>query len=106
MIDSGIVIADILEEPTMNIEEVRWEAHKKFNDVQYIIRGKAKMGVVSPSVQGAIATSPYEQGNDIMHFKNESGQYYDADPKSFFIFLPEEMHRPSIRISGDDVVKK
>jgi len=106
VIDSGNVIATIAEGPALNIGDIKWESHRYFNDLQYIIRGNVKMGVSPVDNPDAVVTVPYKADGDIMHYTNESGRYYDAGPDTFFIFSPLEMHRPSIKISGNKPVKK
>lgn len=106
VIDSGNVIAHISEGPAKDLAEIKWEAHRNFNDLQYIIKGKAKMGVASVDDPQAVMTVPYTSEKDITHFNNDYGQYYDAGPDTFFIFSPLEMHRPAIRVEGNKVVKK
>ena len=64
------------------------------------------MGVASVDDRQAILIVPYSSAADIMHFTNDNGQYYDAGPETFFIFSPQEMHRPSIKIAGNNTVKK
>ncbi len=106
VIDSGNVIAHISEGPAKDIADIKWEAHRNFNDLQYIIKGKVKMGVASVDDRQAVVVVPYSSGADIMHFTNDNGQYYDAGPETFFIFSPQEMHRPSIKVAGNNMVKK
>ncbi len=106
VIDSGNVIATISEGPTKKMEDVKWEAHRNFNDLQYIIKGKAKMGVAPSADERATLTVPYSYSTDNMNFTNEGGEYFDADPNTFFIFSPQEMHRPAIKVPGTDRVKK
>ena len=106
VIDSGNVIATVSQGPTKKIEDVQWEAHRNFNDLQYIIKGKARMGVAPSADKEAVLTVPYTNAADVMHFTNDGGQYFDADPTTFFIFSPQEMHRPAIKVPGNDVVKK
>ncbi|HET7116699.1 MAG TPA: amidohydrolase/deacetylase family metallohydrolase [Hanamia sp.] len=106
VIDSGNVIATVSQGPTKKIEDVKWEAHRNFNDLQYIIKGKARMGVAPSADKEAVLTVPYTNAADIMHFTNDGGEYFDADPSTFFIFSPQEMHRPAIKVQGNDVVKK
>jgi biofilm protein TabA len=103
VIDEGNVRAIVSEAPAPVLEEVKWEAHRNFNDIQYIVKGKAQMGV-APVVE-AEAREPYDPENDIAFFKAE-GKYYTAEPGTFFIFTPEEAHRPGIRLEGYDLVKK
>ncbi len=106
VIDSGNVIATVSQGPTKKIEDVKWEAHRNFNDLQYIIRGKAQMGVAPSADIRAVLTIPYTNATDNMNFTNEGGEYLDADPSTFFIFSPQEMHRPAIKVPGNDTVKK
>lgn len=106
VIDSGNVIATVSQGPTKNKEEVQWEAHRNFNDIQYIIKGKAQMGVAPSADIRAGLTHPYTNAKDNMNFTNEGGEYFEADPSTFFIFSPQEMHRPAIKVPGSDNVKK
>ena len=106
VIDSGNVIATVSQGPTKKIEEVKWEAHRNFNDLQYIIKGKARMGVAPSADNRATLAVPYANATDNMNFTNDGGEYFDADPSTFFIFSPQEMHRPAIKVPGSDVVKK
>ena len=106
VIDSGNVIATVSQGPAKKMEEVKWEAHRNFNDLQYIIKGKARMGVApSADIRGTVIV-PYTNATDNMNFTNDGGEYFDADPSTFFIFSPQEMHRPAIKVPGSDVVKK
>lgn len=106
VIDSGNVIATVSQGPTKNKEEVQWEAHRNFDDIQYIIKGKAQMGVAPSADIRAVLTHPYTNAKDNMNFTNEGGEYFEADPSTFFIFSPQEMHRPAIKVPGSDNVKK
>lgn len=106
VIDPGNVIAHISEGPTKDMADIKWEAHRNFNDLQYIIKGKAQMGVASVDDRQAVVVVPYSSQSDVVNFTNDNGQYYDAGPETFFIFSPLEMHRPAIRVAGSDTVKK
>ena len=64
------------------------------------------MGVASVADPNAVLTVPYSYKTDSQNFSNEGGEYYDADPGTFFIFSPLEMHRPAIKVEGYDVIKK
>ena len=106
VIDSGNVTATVSEGPSKKIDEVKWEAHRNFNDLQYIIKGKAQMGVAPSADPRGVISVPYSNTTDNENFTNNGGEYFDADPNTFFIFSPEEMHRPSIKVDGYDVIKK
>ena len=106
VIDSGNVIATVSEGPAKNIDNIKWEAHRNFNDLQYIIKGKVRMGVAPSADIRAAQIVPYTNSTDNMNFTNEGGEYFDADPSTFFIFSPQEMHRPAIKVPGNNVIKK
>jgi YhcH/YjgK/YiaL family protein len=106
IIDSGNVFAMVSELIPKNKEEVKWEAHKNFNDLQYIIKGKAEMGIASSASPNAVVTMPYDTATDNENFTVTGEKYYDAEPGTFFIFSPKEMHRPAFKVDGYDTIKK
>jgi len=93
-IDSGNVFATVWEGVPKTKDSVLWEAHHNFNDLQYIILGKAEMGITpidDPNVKIAV---PFSKEEDIKHFTVSAGdRYYLADSSTFFNFSPTEMHR-------------
>jgi biofilm protein TabA len=103
VIEEDNLRAIVSDESAPELEKVKWEAHKVFSDIQYIVRGKATMGVASIP-QAAFAES-YDSSKDVGFFEAE-GKYYPADPGTFFIFTPEDAHRPGIKVEGFDTVKK
>jgi dihydroorotase len=106
VIDSGNVIATVSEMPAKDIDQVNWEAHRTFNDLQYIIKGKVRMGIASISDLNSIVKVPYDNKTDNENFSVSGEKYYDAEPGTFFIFSPQDIHRPAIKVAGYDVIKK
>lgn len=106
VIDSGNVIATVSELNPKEKEQVNWEAHRNFNDLQYIIQGKVQMGVASISDPQARVTVPYAPKADTETFSVGGGKYYDAQPGTFFIFSPKEIHRPAFKVTGYNLIKK
>ncbi|MFA5819559.1 MAG: YhcH/YjgK/YiaL family protein [Bacteroidales bacterium] len=102
-IDEGNVTATVSEAPAMDIDQIKWESHSNFNDLQYIIKGKAKMGIAPMSI--AKVTEAYDSKKDIAFYDAE-GEYYFAEAGTFYIFTPKDVHRPGIKVTGYDVVKK
>jgi biofilm protein TabA len=95
------VFATVSEAPSHNKEDVKWESHKHYVDLQYIIKGKELIGVADTSK--ATIIKPYSP--DIINYTAE-GNYYIAAPGEFFLFFPNNAHRPTIKVDGYDVVKK
>ena len=101
-IDSN-AYATITEVAPKNIENVKWESHRKYIDLQYVIAGKVKIGV-SP-VSDAVVTEPYDAAKDVAHYTAE-GKFHIATPEKFFLFFPQNAHRPDIKVDGYDTLKK
>lgn len=102
-IDGDQVFASVTDIPDKPFEKTSWESHKKYIDLQYIIRGKEKMGEASFENEKVI--KPYDAAHDIALYKIDKGQYYVADPKTFYLFFPSTTHRPSIMVDSNSVKK-
>lgn len=107
IIDSGNVFAIVWEGIPKIKDSVLWEAHRDFNDLQYIINGKTEMGITPIDNINKKVTVSYTKEEDIEHFTVSAGdQYYPADSSVFFIFSPKEIHRPAIQIDANKPIKK
>ena len=95
------VFATVTETPSHNREEVKWESHKNYIDLQSVIHGKEEIGIADTAQ--ATIVKPYSP--DVINYSAE-GKYYVADPGIFFLFFPNDAHRPTIKVPGYDVVKK
>lgn len=102
-IDGDNVTASVSIDPSKDFEKTNWESHRKFIDIQSIISGEEKMGV-SP-LSKATVTKEYDEKRDAANYSAE-GKFYVAGPGDFFIFFPDDVHRPNITPGGNTVVKK
>lgn len=106
VIDSGNVIATVSKLLPKTREEVNWEAHQNFNDLQYMISGKAVMGIVPVNDPKAAVKTPYDGKADVTVYTVTGETDHPATPGKFFIFTPKEIHRPAFRAPEADTVKK
>ncbi len=102
-IDGDDVYAIITDQPSKEPEMAKWEAHEKFIDIQYVIKGEEKIGITPLST--ATVSKPYDEANDYANYEAE-GKSYTAKPGTFFLFFPDDVHRPNILVKGFEVVKK
>ncbi|MDB4903635.1 MAG: hypothetical protein JWQ63_2916 [Mucilaginibacter sp.] len=102
-IDGDDVYAIITEAPSKEPEMAKWEAHEKFVDIQYVIKGEEEIGIIPLST--ATVSKPYDEANDYANYEAE-GKSYTAKPGTFFLFFPDDVHRPNILVKGYEVVKK
>ena len=98
------VFVSVDEYTTKNMEDTRYESHKKYLDIQYVIRGEEVMGITtSDKVE---ITEPYNETKDIAFYNSGDGKYVKATPGNFLVFFPDDMHRPCVKADTNSVVKK
>lgn len=98
-IDGDNVYASVTYDSTKNFDKSKWESHKKYTDLQYVISGEEKIGV-DPGASGLTVTEPYNEEKDVAHYIGP-GKIYDAKPGTFFLFFPGTAHRPNITAGGN-----
>jgi biofilm protein TabA len=97
------VFASVTEDSTKDFQNTRWESHRRYADIQYVIRGQELIGV-SP-LSKLTVTQLYDGKGDVAHYSG-TGSLFPADPGTFFIFFPSDAHRPNITTGGSNVDKK
>ncbi len=105
-IDGDNVYAIVSEGKPKLPEEIKWEAHRKYIDIQYVISGKEKMGLAP--VSKAVIIDEFSESKDIGFYTlpDSDSKYYTAEPGTLLLFFPQDAHRPGIRIEGCDFDKK
>jgi len=102
-IDGDNAYAMISTGPPKKLEDVKWESHKKYIDLHYVISGKVKLGMAP--VAKATVTESYSESRDAANYTVD-GKFLTATPKEFFLFFPQDAHRPDIKTDGTDSLKK
>lgn len=106
MLDEDKVFVSVNEGTTKDRDEVKWEAHCKYIDLQYVSIGREIIGV-APLLK-AVSIAPFSVEKDIGFFEVSEADchYYTAEPGTFFIFFPQDAHRPGIKTNTAEAVKK
>lgn len=102
-IDADNAFASVTETPSKTLDKAAWESHRKYIDLQYVIKGKERIDVAD--IDKATVTSPYDDAKDVANY-TANGKGYTAEPGTFYLFFAQDVHRPNIKIDGYDVVKK
>lgn len=82
---------------TKKSEDLKWEGHRRYIDIQYIVKGSEGMavrdiGVMKPNTQ-------YDQINDFQIFdeiEEEELKSIEVCEGEFLVFLPKDIHKPCI----------
>jgi YhcH/YjgK/YiaL family protein len=102
-IDGENVFATVSEGMTKDTSQTKWEAHRLYQDIHYVISGKELIGITP--VTSAVVIIPYDTAKDI-GFYAAKGKYYKSDKKAFFIVFPGQAHRPGIKVNESSKEKK
>ncbi|MGA2059671.1 MAG: YhcH/YjgK/YiaL family protein [Thermoguttaceae bacterium] len=89
------------------LEEIVWESHRRFIDVQYIVQGAERMGY-APLSERMTVKQDYDPQRDIV-FYDAQGDLFTVSERSFVVFAPQDVHAPGLAVdrsvSGGDVLK-
>jgi len=104
-IDGDNAYAPVSEYMTKNPQKAKFEVHRKYIDIQYIIDGTEQMTVAPLSATKEI-TAPYDDKKDVEFMTVSDSTSYTATPQNFFIFFPSQIHRPSVKVGESSKVRK
>jgi biofilm protein TabA len=104
-IDGINIYAPVTEYLTKNRGDVNFEAHRKYIDIQYVIKGEEMIGVAPMAMKDSVVV-PYDETKDIEFLTVKEGSELKATPERFFLFFPSDIHRPSLTVNENSPVKK
>ncbi len=94
-IDGTDVYAMVQEYDTKLPDEARFEAHKNYIDIQYIISGVEKMEVTD--ISKAKPNTEYSAEKDVIFFDDSNmstvGVFTDEE---YAVFFPHDVHKPGM----------
>jgi YhcH/YjgK/YiaL family protein len=101
-IDGDNLFALVQEYDTKPAEQGKWESHRKYIDVQYILSGRERMGFANIY---RMDLGEYLPEKDFQGMGGE-GNYVDLSAGDFAIFFPEYGHKPGLCATAPEKVKK
>jgi YhcH/YjgK/YiaL family protein len=101
-IEGDTIFALVQEYQTKPIVECKLESHKKYIDIQYVIRGEEFMGITTQNNQ-AILEQNLEKDYT---FYEGTTSLVRVSKGMFTIFFPDDLHQPCIQTETALEVKK
>ena len=90
--------------PRTDAEQV-WEAHRDYADVQVMLQGYERQGWL-PLSAGPDVKTPYNPDRDAEFYHPPAAgptpQWLTLRPGYFTVFLPHDVHAPSLRVRPED----
>ena len=84
-------------------EQVKWEAHRRYADIQMVCDGAEAMGW---EPLGRTSPGEYDAGRDLLAVDAGEGLTLTVQAGQFAVFFPEDAHRPGILVPGSVPVVK
>lgn len=99
------VKAIVSEYETKAVNENGYEAHKKFIDIQYLLKGTEKNCCLP--IEKLKVTKPYKEEIDAAFYEAEvPAQKLLLGDGFFAIYWPQDGHMPCLNADGTETVKK
>jgi YhcH/YjgK/YiaL family protein len=102
-VDGDNVFAIVNEFETKDKTICEVEAHRKYIDIQYLVKGVELFGYAP--LNGQVPIQDYDAANDVAIF-NEEVSYIRLEAGMFIIFFPSDLHQPEVRQYEPVMVKK
>ena len=97
----GQLYANVSEYEPKDREGLPFEAHKGYIDIQYVVEGYEAIDIAP--LEKTTVTQPYNAEIDALFCTTSAFTELQAKPGRFFIFFPEEAHRPGMK-DGDESI--
>ena len=91
---------------TKDVEDCKFESHRQYVDIQYMIEGKEAMSIID--ISHVTPTTEYDEKKDIMFFEDpkEECATLTLSAGNFITFYPNDAHRPSMKAQNKEVILK
>lgn len=103
VIDGERIYASVDAYETKPRETARWEAHRRYIDVQYVVSGTEVMGYAP--IQDLQVTDDYDAAKDCMRLAGK-GDFVTVPAGTFIIFFPQDGHMPCLAVDSPAPVRK
>ena len=102
-IDGDRLFALVQEYTTRGRDQCIWEAHRRYIDVQYVVRGVERMGY--SNIAHARERDPYDPARDVAFFEPGEDEV-TVRAGMLAIFGPEDVHSPGGAAATPGPVRK
>ncbi len=102
-IDGDRVYALVQEYRTRAEADCRWESHRRYRDVQFIVSGIERIGVSQLSRVQLV--TPYDEARDVAFYAG-AGDSVTLHAGMLAVLWPHDIHRPQVAAGAPSEVRK
>jgi biofilm protein TabA len=102
-LDGANLFVAISEYETKTKDKGKWEAHRRYFDIQYIIAGRELIGYANID---ACKLGNYDSAKDFQEILEAQGAFPELGPGMFMALAPQDVHMPGIAPDSPKPAKK
>jgi len=103
-IDGSRIFADPVSLISKPLEECKFEAHRRFIDLHYILSGTE--GISTANVMNLTSINSFDETADIGFFHGKEDGTYFLTPGCFMVCWPQDAHRVAMMRDSPAKIKK
>ncbi len=105
-IDEDRVYAQVQTYATKPAAEKKWESHRRYADIQYIVAGREV--ITYAHVSQLDGGTPYNEAKDVVNYAGPTGgaSTLRLEAGQWAIFFPDDGHQPGVAVEGSEEVRK
>jgi len=100
------IYVQVIDLTTKAPSELRPEVHRQYVDVQFLCRGRERIGVADDTGNNEIAEEHFAERDICFYRGMENETTLEMVPGSFAIFFPWDVHRPGCAADGPQPIRK
>lgn len=102
-IDGDDLFVNVARYDSRAFEDCRFEAHRKYIDVQVMVEGVER---IDSQFIGELDAEPFDEAADNMFLSGEAASSVTLSAGTFAAYFPNDGHKPGIAIEGSAPVHK
>jgi biofilm protein TabA len=102
-IDGRALYASVQTFSTHPLAEGAWEAHRRYADLHYVVKGAERIGY-APA--GSLTPGAYDAESDFMPLTGEVAALVPVPSGAFMLLWPEEPHMPGLAVDAPASLRK
>jgi biofilm protein TabA len=105
-LDGKDIRVQVIDTTTRPVADCRPEVHREYADVQFLVRGRERIGVAVDSGDNEISED-FMPERDLRFYKGVASEtVLTMRPGSFAVFLPSDVHAPAGAVDAPEPIRK
>ncbi|PKU25636.1 YhcH/YjgK/YiaL family protein [Telmatospirillum siberiense] len=100
------VYVQVMDLSTKNDADTRPEIHRKYIDVQFMVKGCERIGVAVDTGRNEVAEDLLAERDLLFYRAAENESSLVLRPGNFAVFFPSDVHRPLCEVDGPQAIRK